>query len=132
MAGGGLASQAAQQGRAVADLLFMNRYLGKANAILQRSTPMEDVLDDDFFTQNEDAEFEESSEIDDKSSLFGSKVGISAPLTLWTIPEIARYSFSTNFFIKLKPLKSETFSRLYSVQDEFIPCISGHLLKLYL
>jgi len=103
VSGGGLASIAAQQGRYVSDQLFLNRLVIKANSMLNKSTPMEDVLDDDFFgSQNENVfesnEFEsteyESVEAESKLALFGTSFGAKVPLTLWTVPEVAGVGLS--------------------------------------
>ncbi|CAM9303321.1 unnamed protein product [Discosporangium mesarthrocarpum] len=107
----GLASSAQMGGRAVASTLFHNKMEKLRQMMLEDSTEMEDFIDDEFFsgdyeplsdegggmggagvsssgkgTTPDDTPVEEMSD-----SLFDKK---SAPLTLWTIPEISSVGLS--------------------------------------
>eukprot|EP00611_Tribonema_gayanum_P015792 TRINITY_DN276_c2_g1_i2.p1 TRINITY_DN276_c2_g1~~TRINITY_DN276_c2_g1_i2.p1 ORF type:complete len:661 (-),score=253.92 TRINITY_DN276_c2_g1_i2:740-2524(-) len=113
--GAGLASAAAQQGRGVADRLFLDQMLRRARALLNTAAPLEDAIDDPFFASAAPAPppprtAEAPESIDDPffasgaaaaaekpdgegdgtgRTLFGTAARAGTPLTLWTIPEIA-------------------------------------------
>ena len=102
--GGGLASTAAQQGRELAERLFdsstrtnpSNDNDGNAgfNENNDDDCTLENVVDDDFFSLDN----EEYGDDHLHDTLFGDQKGshsMDAPLTLWTIPEIASCGYTS-------------------------------------
>lgn len=91
----GLASTAAFQARTVTDLMFRGQMLALAQTMLanRRSASLDEAEVDDFFSEDDSDhdDFAPSPAPTGGETLFAGNPGgqVTAPLTLWTIPEIA-------------------------------------------